>query len=222
MIVDLPLAPIAVLAFLCLVLFLVVMVAVTIVSRLQKKTALSALCLKILAGGAGFYFVAMLGVSAFSKDYDLRPGAEKHFCELDCHIANSVTKVERVTRVPADFANAPTPAPGQLFVVTLHTRFDETTIGPNRGDGLLTPNPRAITVRDDAGREYEPVVSFSDTPLDTALRPGQSYDTRLLFSIPADAKNPKLLLRTAMWPDAFLIGDERSLLHGKAYFDLKG
>ncbi len=222
MIVDLPLAPLAVLAFLASVVFTVVMAAVSIISRVRGKVALSGLCVKIMATVVGLYFVVMLGVSSFSKDYDLRPGVEKHFCELDCHIANSITKVERVTAIPADFANAPAPPPGQLFVVTLRTRFDETTIGPGRGDGPLTPNPRAITVRDDAGREYEPAVAFSGTPLDTPLRPSQSYDTRLLFSIPIEAKNPRLLVRTSMWPDAFLIGDERSLLHGKAYFDLKG
>src|SRR4051812_2699127 len=192
MIVDLPLAPLSVLAFIGTVLLTVVFTTMAIVTRARGRTALSGLLTKLLAGGIGLYIVILLGVSAFSKDYVLGRGAEKHFCELDCHIAYSVTKVETVRSVPADFSPQKLVDGGQLYLVTLRTRFDETTIGPQRGDGTLTPNPREIYVRDDGGKRYHPELALAGAPLDQPLRPGESYDTRILFSLPADAKNPRL------------------------------
>jgi hypothetical protein len=222
MIVDLTLAPLAVLAFLGAAVCTIALTVSIIVTRLSGKKQLSALLMKVLAGGLGMYFVLMLGFSAFSKDYDLRLGAEKHFCEIDCHLAYSVTKVERATVVPAEFAGRIADGGGQLYLVTLRTRFDETTIGPNRGNGQLTPNPREVRIRDDAGKDYVPAYAIAGTPLEQALRPGESYETRILLRVPQEAKNPKLFLGVSPWPNAFLIGHEDSPLHGKAYFDLKG
>ena len=222
MIVDLTLAPIATLAFLGFALFVVVTLLLLIVSRIQGKTALTALCAKVLAGGVGLYVVALLGVSAFSKDYTLGRGAEKHYCELDCHIAYSVTKVETPASAPADIASTLPVEAGQLYVVTLRTRFDEKTIGANRGDGPLTPNPRKLFIRDEDGKMYSPAYGIAGTPLDKPLRPGESYETRILFRLPPGARNPRLFLSNSEWPNSFLIGHENSPLHGKAYFDLKG
>jgi len=220
MIVDLPLAPLSVLAFLGIALFVVVTVAMIVVTRFTGKTALSLLLLKISAGGAGLYVVAMLGVSAFSKDYVLGHGAEKHFCEMDCHLAYSVTEVEMVNSVPPEFVGKIAPGPGQLYVVTLRTRFDEKTIGPNRGNGQLVPNPREIEIRDDAGKQYFPAYATAGTSMTQPLRPGESYETRILFTLPGDAKHPRMFLKNSPWPNAFLIGHENSPLHGKVYFDL--
>lgn len=222
MIVDLTLAPLAVLAFLGTAVCTVALTVSIIVTRSSGKKQLSAMLLKILAGGLGLYFVVMLGVSAFSKDYDLRFGAEKHFCEMDCHIAYAVMKVEQPASLQAGFSPSADSAPGRLYIVTLRTRFDETTIGPNRGNAPLTPNGRKIYIRDDAGHEYSPTYSFTGTPLDTALRPGESYETKIMFRLPESAKNPRMFLSDDPWPSAFLIGHERSPLHGKAYFDLIG
>jgi hypothetical protein len=222
MIVDLPMAPLAVLAFLACALFIVGMIAIVIFARLQKNSTLAVKGLKILAGGTGVYVVVLLAVSAFSKDYNLGFGAEKHFCELDCHIAYSVTKVETPTIVPADFASATRPPTGNLYVVTLRTRFDQNTIGANRGDGQLVPNPRKIVVRDEAGKEYAPTCEFAGTSMDQPLRPGESYETRILFTLPTEAKSPRLFLRNDPWPNSLIIGHENSPLHGKAYFALKG
>lgn len=221
MIVDLPLAPLSVLAFLGCVLFVIFTLAMALVARFTGKRALSLLMMKILAGGSGLYLVTMLGVSAFSKDYVLGRGAEKHFCEMDCHLAYSITKVETVSAVPPEFSRTPAPPPGQFYVVTLRTRFDATTIGPNRGNGQLSPNPREIEVRDEAGKQYRPQYATAGTPLTQSLRPGESYETRIFFSLPAEAKNPRMFLRNSPWPNAFLIGHENSPLHGKAYFDLR-
>jgi hypothetical protein len=222
MIVDQPLAPLAVLAFIGTALFIIVFLAMVIVARVRGRLPLAVLLSKILAGGVGLYVVVLLTVSAISKDYVLGRGAEKHFCEIDCHIANSVVKVETPTTVPLDFPSGTAPAPGTLYVVTLRTHFDEKTIGPDRGEGPLTPNPRKIIIRDEAGKQYEPQLAFSGSSLDQPLRPGEAYETRILFSLPAEAKNLRLFLCNDPWPNSLLIGHENSLLHGKAYFDLRG
>jgi hypothetical protein len=86
-----------------------------------------------------------------------------------------------------------------------------------------------IALLDDRGHRFVPsqkgesvlaAARLSSTPLRTALRPGESYQSYLVFEIPNDAKGLKLLL-TSSDAEGFLIwGDEDSPWHGKAYFDL--
>jgi hypothetical protein len=53
------------------------------------------------------------------------------------------------------------------------------------------------------------------------LKPTDSYNTQLEFSVPGDAKNLRLLINTQPgWPDHLIIGDENSWLHQKTYLAL--
>jgi hypothetical protein len=137
----------------------------------------------------------------------LSRGQEKYFCEIDCHLAYSVVDVKS--------------QPEGRFVITLRTRFDETTTGPNRPkDAPLTPSPREVRLIDSAGREYA-AVATQGTPLLTPLKPADSYTTQVEFNVPKDATGLRLLLNTnPQWPDHFVIGDENSWLHKKTYFAL--
>jgi hypothetical protein len=112
--------------------------------------------------------------------------------------------------------------PGGHYVITLRTRFDETTISPNRPkDAPLTPSPREARLFDDAGHEYTP-VSIEGTPLLTPLKPAESCTTQIEFDVPKDATGLRLLLNTTPgWPDPIVIGDENSWLHKKTYFALQ-
>lgn len=220
MIVDLTWAPFSVLAFIGTAFVCVIAVSALLVFQARRNAHMSRLCGTLLAGWVGLYLVAMLGVSAFSKDLVLRRGAEKHFCEVDCHLAYSVTGVETPAEVPAEFAGAGMSGPGKFLLITLRTWFDETIIGPHRGDGLLTPNNRMLYLRGGDGKLYSVPYSMAGTPLRTALRPGESYETRILFRLPPEAKNPQLFLRNDEWPNSLLIGHENSPLHGKVYFEL--
>jgi hypothetical protein len=103
--------------------------------------------------------------------------------------------------------------------VTIKTRFDETTISPSRGNGLLYPNARELTLYDDKGNAYAP-QSQSGTPFTTPLRPGESYTTDVLFNLPASAKQAKLLINEADWITHVVIGHENSPLHKKTEFQL--
>jgi hypothetical protein len=160
-----------------------------------------------IGAGAVVYFALLLGFSAGSHESALARGQEKYFCEIDCHLAYSVVDV-----------NAQ--ASGH-YIITLRTRFDETTTSPSRPkDATLTPSPREVRLLDGAGHEYAPVTS-AGTPLLTALKPADSYTTQLEFNLPQDATGLRLLIKTApQWPNHVVIGDENSWLHKKTYFAL--
>lgn len=157
------------------------------------------------------YLALVVGFSAGSHDVALARGQEKYFCEIDCHLAYSVVDVRMK------------PAAGWTdYSVVVRTRFDETTISPNRPkDAPLMPSPRQVWVIDASGREYAP-SSLGGTPLLTPLKPGESYTTELEFRLPQAASGTRLLLSTTTaWPDHLVIGDENSLLHKKTYFVLE-
>jgi hypothetical protein len=160
--------------------------------------------------GAVMYFGLLVGFSAGSHERDLLRGQEKYFCEMDCHLAYSVLGVQRQPE-----------SDSRQYIVTLRTRFDETTISAQRPkDAALTPSPREVQVIDIAGHRYKP-VSTAGTPLMTALKPADSYVTELEFRIPNEASGLKLLIQTIpSWPDRVLIGDENSWFHQKTYFAL--
>ena len=184
--------------------------------------------LAVLAGLliAGVYLAIVLVFSFSSNEKVLARGEEKHFCEIDCHLAYSIVDVRR-TKTIGTAPNQAT-AGGLFAIVTVKTRFDETTISPRRGDALLTPNSRVVTVIDDQGRSYGPSAvgqnileqSALSPPLTTALRPGESYTTTLVFDLPAETRNPTLLVHEGEWVTHLIIGHENSPLHKKTKFQL--
>jgi hypothetical protein len=183
-----------------------------------------------LAGMAlvtGAYLVVLLAFSLASGERVLARGEEKHFCEIDCHLAYSVAGVRRAKTLSAGSVQAT--ARGEFYVVTLKTRFDETTISARRGDSPLYPNPRRAAVYDAAGHSYEVSEEArralaseggAGMPLDTPLRPGESYTTELVFDLPSDASAPVLLLNESSPETRLIIGHENSPLHKKTEFQL--
>ncbi|MBA3240726.1 MAG: hypothetical protein H0T60_05815 [Acidobacteria bacterium] len=174
-------------------------------------------------GVLGLYLGLMLAFSLASGEKVLARGEEKYFCELDCHLAYSVVSVRKAKTLGGATAG------GEFYVVTLRTRFDEQTISPRRGDATLTPNPRALAVFDERGRAYRmseegmrqlEAERAAGEPLETPLRPGESYTTEMVFDLPGNAKNPVLLLNESMLPTRFIIGHENSFLHGQTKFRL--
>jgi len=161
-----------------------------------------------LAGvGAVVYFGLLFGFSLASHETTLVAGQEKYFCEIDCHLAYSVSGVREEL-----------PNGRRQVRIKLRTRFDETTISPRRPkDAPLTPNGREVRLIDGQGRSFAPVAT-AGTPLTRGLIPGDSYETELTFQVPADAKQLRLLLTDPSWDLHLLIGDENSLAHRKTYF----
>ena len=185
------------------------------------------------AAGAlcGCYLLLLFGFSLASHDSTLAPGEEKYFCEMDCHLAYSVVGAEYLSSV----GSSPSVAPRQgIFLrVTVRTRFDETTISPERPrDAPLVRMPRTLFLVDEAGRRY-PVSSEGEralvrsgqagTPMWHALIPGQSYTTEFVFDVPGKIRSPRLLVTSPAvpeWMGRLLIGAEDSFLHAKVYQSL--
>ena len=163
------------------------------------------------------YVGALLVFSFTSHETLLARGEEKHFCELDCHLAYSVVNTQQMKSI----ATTPSQltAQGQFTVVTLRSRFDETTISPSRGNSQLYPNSRALTLVDDRGNRYGPVAQLN-TPLTAPLRPGESYTTDLVFDLPPNSKPTMLLMSEAEWITHLVIGHENSPLHKQTKFQI--
>lgn len=203
-------APLAVVGFLgaCVGLFLAI--AAVVIFWLARKRKFARYALRTIGAGAVVYFALLFAFSAGSRASTLARGQEKYFCEIDCHLAYSVVGV---STKPEGAWND--------YVVTLKTRFDETTISAQRPkDAPLMPSPREVRVIDSEGRVYSPVAS-AGASLMTPLKPGESYTTQIEFRIPRDASGLRLLLNTIpQWPDRLVIGDENSWGHKKTYFAL--
>lgn len=220
-------APLAVSAFLGACFVLVVLGLVAMHALVVRRYARARVSIAMLACVSALYFGGLLVFSFASAGRVLARGEEKHFCEVDCHLAYSVVGVRRAKTLGEGSAQAT--ARGEFLVVTLKTRFDETTISPARGDGELYPNPRSVAVYDADGHAYETseegaralaAVGASGTPIETPLRPGESYTTELVFDLPADARDTRLLVNESDLPTHFIIGHENSPLHKKTEFKL--
>jgi len=220
-------APIGVLLFLGTGFLLFIVALALVYSVIAKKFGLTKLSLTALAAIIGIYLGAMLIFSFAGSEKVLARGQEKHFCEIDCHLAYSVTDV-RQTKTLGDAPHQVTAA-GTFRVITIQTRFDETTIGRNRGNGQLYPNSRVAAVVDESGKEYLPSPSGQSalessqqagTSIATPLRPGEAYTTTFVFDLPADVHSPTLLVHEDELVTAFVIGHENSLLHKKTRFQI--
>jgi hypothetical protein len=186
---------------------------------MQVSTALA-------ASGILLYGALLLGFSLSSSDKVLSIGDQKHFCEVDCHIAYSVTSVTTASELGVGEKRIS--AVGKFYVVRVQTWFDPSTISSSRGNGPLAPSPRKVVVLDEAGREYTPsqpgqrtyelTPGATTTPLSTSLHPGESYTTDFVFDLPADVRQPRLLVGDIDPVSSLIIGHEDSPLHKKIYF----
>jgi hypothetical protein len=200
-------APLAVLGFLAACGGLVLAGGSALIFWFARKPKFARVAAVAIGTGAVVYFALLFGFSAGSHETALARGQEKYFCEIDCHLAYSVVDVKT--------------HPDGRYLVTLRTRFDETTTSPSRPkDATLTPSPREERLVDSSGHKYAPVTT-AGVPLLTPLKPADSYITKLEFNLPKEATGLRLLIKTApQWPDYVVIGDENSWLHKKTYFAL--
>jgi len=210
-------APIGALALLGTAFLLFVAGALLIQSLIVRKRARARIATIAMLVIAAVYLAAILIFSFASHEKVLARGEEKHFCELDCHLAYSIVNSRQAKTIGEPPTQ--TTANGQFVVITLKTRFDETTISPQRGNGLLYPNSRALTLIDERGNRYGPVAQLG-TPLTTPLRPGETYSTDVVFDLPAEVKASTLLINEGDFITHLVIGHENSPLHRQTRFQL--
>jgi len=201
--------PFTVLLFLAFVLAAVALIVTYVLARITRRERIARISLRLLLGGVGCYCVALLVAAAASHNRVLAPGEEKHICEVDCHLAYSVAA-----------AKSETLQGGQVrHVVTVKVRFDEQTIAPWRPkDASLSPNSRYVALVDAKGNRYPGATDG----LRRKLIPGESYTTDLVFDVPSNAAELRLVLRNADAETPFIIGHENSFWHGKTTFQLPG
>jgi hypothetical protein len=216
-------APLGVLGFLGACVVLLALGLVALHALIVRRFGRARVTLVMLGAVVAVYFVIVLAFSMASGEKVLARGEEKHFCEIDCHLAYSVVGVRREKSL------GDATAKGEFLVATVRTRFDEKTTSTNRGNGLLYPNPRSVTIYDEQGRTYTisedgrhalAAAGGAGTPLETPLRPGESYTTELVFDLPVDARSPMLLVNESDLPTRFIIGHENSPMHKKTEFKL--
>ena len=210
-------APIGALIFLGTTFALFVSAVVLLQSLITRKFGRARVVLAVMVAVIAAYLGAMLIFSVRGRDQLLARGEEKHFCELDCHLAYSIVNATRQKTIGEGAKQIQ--ARGEFAVLTVKTRFDETTIGPLRGNGMLYPNGRAFVLIDEGGQRYSPVTQMG-TSATTPLRPAESYTTDLVFDVPADAKPSVLIVSESAWETHLLIGHENSLLHGQTKFQI--
>lgn len=220
-------APIGVLLCLgtaLLIFCLVLLLIFALVTKRRSLTKFSALAIAIIAV---LYLSLLLIFSWASSEKVLARGQEKHFCEVDCHLAYSILD-SQTTKTLGTSPNELTAA-GLFRVVTIRTRFDEKTTSLNRGDGLLYPNTRLLVVTDAQGNQYFPSadaervlqgLNQAGMPFTTPLRPGENYQTTVVFDLPADIQNPTLLIHEGGPETHCVIGHENSPLHKKVRFEI--
>jgi hypothetical protein len=209
----------------CAVLFILFLVAAH--ALLTRKGARVRWAMVAAAAIVMIYLGLMTLFSLASSEKRLARGEEKHFCEVDCHLAYAVTGVLKTRSLGT--SQHQTTARGSFYLVSVRTRFDEQTIGPGRGDAPLTPNSRILTVMDAQGRGYMlspegmralELTESSGTPIETPLSPGESYTTNFVFDLPDTVENPVLLINEGEPVTHFVIGHENSPLHKKVLFRL--
>ena len=220
-------APVGALSFLGTALLFFLVGLVFLYSLIKRKPGMTKFSVGAMLVLAAIYLSAMLTFSFLSSDAIVARGGEKYFCEIDCHLAYSVTDA-RETHTLGDGA-AQVTADGMFRLVTLKTRFDENTISRTRGNGLLRPNSRVLAIMDQDGRQYFPSprgqkaledAQLAGTPITTPLRPAETYLTTFVFDVPADIRNPTILIREGALLTHLVIGHENSLLHKKTKFQL--
>jgi hypothetical protein len=201
--------PFTVLLFAGAVLVGVALAALYVIARVIKREPVARISSRLLIGGVGVYLLLLAVGSVTSRGRVLRPGEEKHICEIDCHLAYSVTAAKSES------------LSGGLVrhVVTVKVRFDEATISSRRSrTAKLSPNSRYVALLDEAGNQYR----GSTEGLTRLLIPGESYTTDIAFEVPMKATGLRLILRSADFETHVLIGHENSLFHGRTTFALPG
>ena len=226
-------APIAALALMIVCGLIFISAVALVFSIVQRRSALAGAAIIAIAAIGVIYLGLLLVFSFRSGDKVLARGEEKYFCEMDCHLAYSITEV-RETKVledlfnPGDSLDRET-ASGTFWLVTIRTRFDEKTVSPTRGDAPLNPNPRIVYVLDEHGIRYLPssegqlILARSQEPgkpMSAPIRPGEIYTTTVVFDLPVDVKNPTLLIQDDHPLTRLIIGHENSPFHKKIRFQL--
>lgn len=171
---------------------------------------------------AGLYAATLLVTSARSHEVILPAGDTKWFCGfyLDCHLG--VAAVRLVTAPQLGTVRAS----GTFHVLTLRVRSSARR-------ATLQPHDLRIVLVDAHGRHFvrstaaEAMLAGPNAGLlERPLGPGDSYTVDVVFDLPNDAREPRLLVTEGpameRVVERILVGDEDSFLHQPTLLLLPG
>jgi hypothetical protein len=201
---------------------LVVAAILLIVSLITKKRWLTKFTLGGVAVWLVFYTVMLLGFSLARTEEVLASGEAKEYCGfyLDCHMHTAVTGVRAAKTIGDKQAN------GQFYIVDVKVFSDAKN--PNIALHLITP--KALVVLPDGGKIERDMNAEAKLPtagvvLDADIHNNETIEKEIVFDVPANAANPKLLITEGYGIDKtvehLLVGDEDSLFHAQTFFVLK-
>lgn len=160
-----------------------------------------------------FYFAMLVGFSLNSEEKELGINEPKAFCGfyLDCHLHTAVTDVRKTKTIGNKTAN------GEFYIVRVK-------VFSNAKAATLGFGGLKLYVIDADGRHY-PHSPDVDPPEPWFVRPvpaGGSFERDVVFDLPADVKGPRLDMHDDQsLIEKFLVGDEDSIFHRRAYFKLE-
>jgi len=146
-------APLVVLLFLGTIFLLGTALLVLFCGAVRRSAFFAKLGAGAVATIASGYFLLLSGVSLASSEETLPPDGWKYFCEIDCHIAYSLTRAQTAGALGPEMQQMS--AKGKFVLLRVKTWFDERTTSAHRGNGPLTPNRRKVLLVDDTGQTSE-------------------------------------------------------------------
>jgi hypothetical protein len=195
--------PVTIFDLLFILLFLLVLAALTVAGtramRGRRREAFKIIRAVVLAGAA--YFVVLIVVSLATPQRFLPIGVDR--CSDDWCIA--VTNVERTPSSAGTTYNV-------AFRISSRAR-------------RVTQRERGVVVylRDQSGYRYEPQPDPAAVPFDTQLAPLEAINATRRFVLPSEVHNVGLVVSRSgvPFPGCCIIGGEGSLLHRRTIVSLE-
>jgi len=177
-----------------------------------------------LAGWVATYLALVLVVSGRSRETILPLGQVKRFCGfyLDCHLGVRVFGVEQAQSVGS--GDGLREARGTFYVVTVLVESNavRATLRLHAPDARVITDGVSTYPRDAAAE----AALARDTSLSDPVEAGDQHPVTMVFDVPRDATNPRLLVTEGrgLWPhrllELILVGDDDSMFHRKTVLAL--
>lgn len=169
-----------------------------------------------------FYAVMLFGFSLTSTEKVLAAGQAKEYCGfyLDCHMHTAVTNL-RTTKTLGSIS-----AKGTFYIAKVKVFSDAKNDVINLH--LIEPKARVVLASGDKIERdlaAESTLPTSNIKLDQDISNSQTIEKEIVFDVPADEANLKLLITEGYGIDKtiehVLVGDEDSIFHAQTFFELR-
>ena len=185
------------------------------VSVATRKTWLRNFVLGGVAIWFAFYFVMLLAFSLGSQERELGLNEPKEFCGfyLDCHMHTAVTVVRRVKTIGNKTAD------GEFYIakVKVVSNAKQATLGLAAVDAHVVDADMQTYSRETQAETLLP----SQPDFEQRISPAENFEKEIVFDLPAQVRDPRLDIRDGRSVvETFLVDDEDSVFHKRAYFKL--